>query len=73
MTQRRAWAKVAPDLYRQMSALDQHISAHLEPSLYELVKLRAPMINGYAFCIDMHSTPASARAAARATAATSAG
>lgn len=58
MTQRLAWAKVAPDLYQQMSALEQHIGAHLEPSLYELVKLRASMINGCAYCVDMHTKEA---------------
>jgi len=27
-------------------------------TLLELVKLRASMINGYAFCVDMHATEA---------------
>ncbi len=30
----------------------------LEPSLLELVKLRASQINGCAFCVDMHTTDA---------------
>lgn len=32
----------------------------LEPSLMELVKLRASQLNGCAFCLDMHSKDASA-------------
>jgi AhpD family alkylhydroperoxidase len=33
-------------------------STGLEPSLRELVKLRASQINGCAFCVDMHSRDA---------------
>ena len=33
----------------------------LEPSLYELVKIRASQLNGCAFCIDMHSKDARAK------------
>ncbi len=58
MTQRLNFAKAAPELYQQMAALDKVIAANIEPSLYELVKLRASMINGCAFCVDMHSTDA---------------
>ncbi len=58
VTQRLAFNKSAPDLHRQFSALDAHIAEHVDPVLYELVKLRASLINGCAFCIDMHSTDA---------------
>lgn len=58
MTQRLSPSHVAPDLYKRLSGLEGHIAAHVEPSLYELVKLRASIINGCAFCIDMHSTDA---------------
>jgi AhpD family alkylhydroperoxidase len=33
----------------------------LEPSLLELVKLRASQINGCAYCLDMHTKDARAR------------
>ena len=33
-------------------------STGLEPSLHEIVKLRASQINGCAFCVDMHSRDA---------------
>jgi AhpD family alkylhydroperoxidase len=52
------FAKAAPEAYAQLAALDRHIGEHIEHSLFELVKLRASMINGCAFCIDMHSTDA---------------
>ena len=58
MTQRLSFAKAAPDLYKQISALDAHVAANIDPVLYELVKLRASLINQCAFCIDMHSTVA---------------
>lgn len=46
---------VAPDAYKAVLGLEKYCRQHVEPSLYELVKLRASIINGCAFCIDMHS------------------
>ena len=40
----------------------------LEPSLLELVKMRASQINGCAYCIDMHSKDARAEGRDRAAA-----
>ena len=61
MTQRLHWAKVAPDAYRAMFALETYArSTGLEPALYELVKLRASYTNGCAYCVDMHSKDARA-------------
>jgi AhpD family alkylhydroperoxidase len=42
----------APEVYRAMIALDRAVS--LEPHLRELVKVRASILNGCAFCIEMH-------------------
>ena len=58
MTQRLNFAKSAPEMYTHLAALDTHIGEHIEHSLFELVKLRASMINGCAFCVDMHSNDA---------------
>jgi len=58
MTERLSFAKAAPELYKQISALDAHVAGHIDPVLYELVKLRASLINQCAFCIDMHSSDA---------------
>ncbi|MEO5902008.1 MAG: carboxymuconolactone decarboxylase family protein [Ilumatobacteraceae bacterium] len=58
MSQRLVPGKVAPELYKVVSALETHIGGQIDHTLYELVKLRASLINGCAFCIDMHSTEA---------------
>lgn len=54
--------KVAPGAYRAMAALESQVrhSSRLEPSLLELVRMRASQINGCAYCIDMHSKDARA-------------
>ena len=43
----------APDVSHAMIALEQEIE--LEPVVRALVKLRASILNGCAYCIDMHS------------------
>lgn len=48
----------APEFYKAMIALDGAARRGLDPVIVELVKIRASMINGCAFCIDMHSTDA---------------
>jgi len=50
--------EVAPEAYRAVIALERHVAAALEPRLLELVKLRASILNGCAFCVDMHGTEA---------------
>ena len=49
--------KVAPAAFRAMLALSNYDgnSSRLEPSLLELVKMRASQINGCAYCIDLRS------------------
>jgi AhpD family alkylhydroperoxidase len=46
----------APKLSRAMVALEAEIQ--LDPVLRELVKLRASILNGCAYCIDMHTKDA---------------
>ena len=45
-------------LYETIVSLEQTIT--LDPTLRELVKLRASTLNGCAFCVDMHTTEARA-------------
>lgn len=45
-------------LGRAMLTLSREAGASLEPSLLELVKIRASQINGCAYCIDMHTKDA---------------
>ena len=53
----RSW----PDGYAALRRLGATVKASgLEPSLLELVKVRASQINGCAFCIDMHTKDARA-------------
>lgn len=55
MQPRMKIANVIPGAYEKVIALEQYAASHVDPTLYELVKLRASMINGCGFCIDMHS------------------
>jgi AhpD family alkylhydroperoxidase len=58
MTQRLDVVAAAPDAYAALSGVERYLRKYVDHTLYELVKLRASMINGCAFCIDMHSTDA---------------
>jgi AhpD family alkylhydroperoxidase len=53
---------VSPAAYQAMLALETSVRkfSKIEPSLIELVKMRASQINGCAFCLDMHSKDARA-------------
>ncbi len=55
--------KVAPAAFHAVLGLEEYIrkSSRLEPSLLELVRMRASQINGCAYCLDMHSKDARAR------------
>ncbi|MFD5916881.1 carboxymuconolactone decarboxylase family protein [Kitasatospora sp. NPDC058201] len=56
--QRISLPDLAPDFYRAMFAVERAARQGVDPVLAELVKVHASMINGCAFCIDMHSTEA---------------
>ncbi|OEZ63675.1 carboxymuconolactone decarboxylase family protein [Duganella sp. HH105] len=59
MNARTDFYTASPDAMKAMIALEVAVNKlGLEPSLLELVKLRASQINGCAFCIDMHTTDA---------------
>ncbi|MFY1595804.1 carboxymuconolactone decarboxylase family protein [Micromonospora sp. WMMD737] len=51
-------AEVAPQAYQAVLGLEKYVRANVEHTVLELVKLRASMLNGCAFCIDMHSRDA---------------
>ena len=54
--------KVAPGGIKPLYALEQYLRAsELEPSLLELVKLRASLMNRCAYCVDVHTKDARAR------------
>jgi AhpD family alkylhydroperoxidase len=52
------WAKLAPEAYQAMIRLDAAARRGVEPTLLNLVKIRASQINRCAFCLDMHSKDA---------------
>jgi len=53
------YSKVLPEGMRFMNALDHYSqNCGLEPSLLDLIKLRASQINSCAYCVDMHSKDA---------------
>ncbi|WP_431907210.1 carboxymuconolactone decarboxylase family protein [Micromonospora carbonacea] len=49
---------VAPEAYRAVSGLERYARDNVDHTVLELVKLRASMLNGCAFCVDMHSREA---------------
>jgi AhpD family alkylhydroperoxidase len=50
---------VEPNAYKAMSGLEQYIrNSKLPPMLREMIKIRASILNGCAFCIDMHTEEA---------------
>ncbi|HZZ51414.1 MAG TPA: carboxymuconolactone decarboxylase family protein [Pseudonocardia sp.] len=52
------WATLAPEAYRAMVRLDAAARKGVEPTLLDLIKIRASQINHCAFCLDMHSKDA---------------
>jgi AhpD family alkylhydroperoxidase len=59
--QRIDYAAIAPEAVRALRGVEQYVrQSGLEPSLIELVKLRASYLNGCAYCVDMHTKDARA-------------
>jgi AhpD family alkylhydroperoxidase len=62
MQPRLDFYKASPEAAKAMIALEGAVMrSGLEPSLLELVKLRASLVNGCAYCVDMHSADARKR------------
>lgn len=49
---------VAPEAYRAVLGLEKCVQVNVDHTVLELVKLRASMLNGCSFCVDMHSRDA---------------
>lgn len=62
MQERFDYRAASPDAYEAMLGMERFVrqASGLEPSLIELVKIRASQINRCAFCIDMHTREARA-------------
>ncbi|MEU4716302.1 carboxymuconolactone decarboxylase family protein [Micromonospora purpureochromogenes] len=50
--------QVAPEAYQAVLGLEKYVRANVDHRTLELVKLRASMLNGCSFCVDMHSRDA---------------
>lgn len=50
--------KVSPELYGAMMTLSDASAKDVDPTIGELIKIRASQINGCAFCLDMHTRDA---------------
>ena len=54
--------EVAPGAVKAVRTLEQYVrESGLEHSLVELVKVRASLMNGCAYCVDMHAREARAK------------
>jgi len=58
MEQRMRLDTVAPAAMKAMLELEGFVRGAVEHDLLELIKMRASMLNGCAFCVDMHATDA---------------
>jgi AhpD family alkylhydroperoxidase len=58
MSQRMAFGKIVPAGYRAVSGLEDYVRATVDLPLLELLKLRASIVNGCAYCVDLHTTDA---------------
>lgn len=55
MKTRINYAKASPEAFKAVVALENYVqSSGLERRFIHLIKLRASIINGCAFCVDMH-------------------
>ncbi|WP_205856943.1 carboxymuconolactone decarboxylase family protein [Phytoactinopolyspora endophytica] len=58
VTQRMDIATAAPEGHRAVLNLDKYVRANVDHQMLALIKLRASMTNGCAFCVDMHTRDA---------------
>jgi AhpD family alkylhydroperoxidase len=62
MTQRLDYVALAPEAMRGLNAVHAHVArCGLDPTLIDLVYLRVSLINGCAYCIDLHTRDLRAR------------
>ena len=52
---RVVWSKKLPQVYKKLDEVDGVIAEHLDFTLLELVKLRSSVLNGCAYCVDLHT------------------
>jgi AhpD family alkylhydroperoxidase len=58
MEPRMNMLKLVPEAYQAVMGLESYVKAAVDPTTLELIKLRASILNGCAYCVDMHSRDA---------------
>lgn len=54
MSQRYNFNQMSPDLTKKLIELGQISRGGINPALLDLINIRTSLINGCAFCVDMH-------------------
>jgi len=52
------FSKVSPRGFRAVYGVENYVQGVLDHTLLHLIKIRVSMLNGCAFCLDMHTTDA---------------
>ncbi|WP_328760441.1 carboxymuconolactone decarboxylase family protein [Streptomyces sp. NBC_00271] len=55
MSGRMRLGHVAPEGYQALIGLDKYVQANVDDQLLNLVRLRASVLNGCTYCVDLHS------------------
>ncbi|MDW9416399.1 carboxymuconolactone decarboxylase family protein [Sinorhizobium meliloti] len=59
MSQRLNYAQLSPEHFKDLMAFSNEVrKGSIEPSILDLVDIRASQLNGCTFCLDMHSKEA---------------
>lgn len=58
MSERMVLADVVPEAYEALYGLEKYVRANVDRTTLELIKLRASVLNGCAYCTDLHSREA---------------
>jgi AhpD family alkylhydroperoxidase len=58
MDERMNFSKVSPAGFRAVFGVEKYVQGVVDHALLHLIKVRASMLNGCAFCLNMHTTDA---------------
>ncbi|WP_202872556.1 carboxymuconolactone decarboxylase family protein [Kribbella soli] len=58
MDERMNFSKVSPAGFRAVFGVEKYVQGVVDHGLLHLIKIRASMLNGCAFCLNMHTTAA---------------
>ncbi|MGZ0147477.1 carboxymuconolactone decarboxylase family protein [Kribbella sp. WER1] len=58
MDERMNFSKISPAGFRAVYGVENYVQGVLDHTLLHLIKVRASMLNGCAYCLNMHTTDA---------------